>query len=50
MPSGCRFAPRCPLREPICTVRDPVLVPLPDTPDHQVRCWLRAPPGGSGHA
>ena len=44
MPSGCRFAPRCPLREPVCTARDPVLVPLPDAPDHQVRCWLRAPP------
>jgi peptide/nickel transport system ATP-binding protein len=44
MPSGCRFAPRCPLRQPICTSRDPVLVPLHDAPDHQVRCWLRAPP------
>ena len=44
MPSGCRFAPRCPFREPVCTSRDPVLVPLPDAPDHQVRCWLRAPP------
>jgi len=46
MPSGCRFAPRCPLREPICTARDPVLAPLPDAPEHHVRCWLRAPPGG----
>jgi oligopeptide/dipeptide ABC transporter ATP-binding protein len=50
MPSGCRFAPRCPLRQPVCTERDPVLVPLPGAPDHQVRCWLRAPPGESGHA
>jgi oligopeptide/dipeptide ABC transporter ATP-binding protein len=50
MPSGCRFAPRCPLRQPVCTQRDPVLVPLPDAPDHQVRCWLRAPPIGGGHA
>ncbi len=46
MPSGCRFAPRCPLCKPICTSRDPVLVPLPEAPDHFVRCWLRAPPGG----
>ena len=34
------------LREPICTARDPVLAPLLDAPEHQVRCWLRAPPGG----
>ena len=44
MPSGCRFAPRCPLREEVCTRRDPPLVALPDAPDHRVRCWLRAPP------
>ena len=50
MPSGCRFAPRCPLRQPICTARDPILVPLPDAPDHQVRCWVRAAPGEGGHA
>jgi len=50
MPSGCRFAQRCPLREPVCTTRDPVLVPLADAPDHRVRCWLRAPPSEAGHA
>jgi peptide/nickel transport system ATP-binding protein len=54
MPSGCRFAARCPLREPICTARDPLLVPLADAPDHRVRCWLRAPPSEmaseAGHA
>jgi peptide/nickel transport system ATP-binding protein len=49
MPSGCRFAPRCPLREDVCTQRDPSLVPLADAPDHQVRCWLRAPPSEAGH-
>ena len=49
MPSGCRFAPRCPLREPVCTLRDPPLVPLADAPEHQVRCWLRAPPSESVH-
>src|SRR5258708_10463050 len=26
MPKGCRFAPRCPLREPECSARDPHLV------------------------
>jgi peptide/nickel transport system ATP-binding protein len=50
MPSGCRFAARCPHREPACTTRDPVLVPLPKAADHQVRCWLRAPPVEAGHA
>jgi peptide/nickel transport system ATP-binding protein len=49
MPSGCRFAPRCPLREDVCTQRDPSLVPLADAPDHHVRCWLRAPPSEAGH-
>jgi peptide/nickel transport system ATP-binding protein len=49
MPTGCRFAPRCPLRESVCTMRDPPLVPLADAPDHHVRCWLRAPPVGGGH-
>ncbi len=49
MPTGCRFAPRCPLREAVCTLRDPPLVALADAPDHHVRCWLRAPPVGGGH-
>jgi len=49
MPSGCRFAQRCPIREPVCTTRDPLLVPLAGAPEHQVRCWLRAPPVEAGH-
>ncbi len=50
MPTGCRFAARCPLREAICTTRDPLLVKLADAPDHQVRCWVRSPPAEAGHA
>ena len=50
MPSGCRFAQRCPVREPMCTTRDPMLVPLAGAPEHGVRCWVRSPPTGAGHA
>jgi len=50
MPTGCRFAPRCPHREDACTTRDPLLVPLAGAREHQVRCWLRAPPAEAGHA
>jgi len=28
LPQGCRFAPRCPLREPICDQQDPELVSI----------------------
>lgn len=42
LPPGCRFAPRCRLREKygleICTVDEPELVNL--RPGHKVRCWL----------
>ena len=50
MPKGCRFAPRCPHREQACTTRDPPLVPLSGAREHEVRCWLRAPPAEAGHA
>jgi peptide/nickel transport system ATP-binding protein len=50
MPAGCRFAPRCPLREPVCTARNPLLVAAAGAPDHDVRCWVRAPQARSGHA
>ncbi len=42
MPPGCRFAPRCKLREKygleICTKVEPNLLTLDD--NHTVRCWL----------
>jgi oligopeptide/dipeptide ABC transporter ATP-binding protein len=42
LPSGCRFAPRCRLREEhglkICTVTEPDLIEI--SPNHLVRCWL----------
>ena len=41
MPEGCRFQGRCPLAEERCRERPP-LVPLTGTPDHAVRCWVRA--------
>jgi peptide/nickel transport system ATP-binding protein len=51
MPSGCRFAPRCFLREPACEARDPELVALPGAADHRVRCRVRAPsPVEAAHA
>lgn len=42
LPPGCRFAPRCRLRQEyqldICTAKEPDL--LPYKPNHSVRCWL----------
>jgi oligopeptide/dipeptide ABC transporter ATP-binding protein len=42
LPPGCRFAPRCRLREKfdleICTRDEPELVLV--RPNHKVRCWL----------
>jgi peptide/nickel transport system ATP-binding protein len=43
MPAGCRFRERCPLSQPICAERDPLLVPIAADPAHQARCWVRAP-------
>jgi peptide/nickel transport system ATP-binding protein len=42
MPAGCRYQSRCPLRIEKCAERPP-LNPLPGTPEHRVRCWVRAP-------
>lgn len=38
LPPGCRFAPRCPLAEPICTQEEPPL--LPDEHHHMVACHV----------
>jgi peptide/nickel transport system ATP-binding protein/oligopeptide transport system ATP-binding protein len=38
MPSGCRFASRCPYREEICTSKQPELVEQSD--GAKVRCWM----------
>jgi len=42
LPIGCRFAPRCQMREKygleICTKKDPDLCEV--KPAHTVRCWL----------
>ena len=47
LPPGCRFAPRCRLREQydlgICTRGEPELVEV--RPGHDVRCWLYASQG-----
>jgi oligopeptide/dipeptide ABC transporter ATP-binding protein len=41
MPGGCRFAPRCPLREAACETHAPSLEPVAGA--HHVRCRVRAP-------
>jgi oligopeptide/dipeptide ABC transporter ATP-binding protein len=42
LPPGCRFAPRCRVREQkglqICTEQEPDLIPI--EPGHKARCWL----------
>jgi peptide/nickel transport system ATP-binding protein len=47
MPSGCRYADRCPLRVARC-VEMPPLTALDGARRHEVRCWVRAgDPGGT---
>jgi peptide/nickel transport system ATP-binding protein len=38
LPSGCRFAPRCPYAQPRCTVEEPPMRNA-DSLDHQFACW-----------
>jgi peptide/nickel transport system ATP-binding protein len=45
-PSGCRFHPRCAFAEPVCSVRVPVLAPLPC--GHAASCLMVEP--NSGHS
>jgi len=40
MPSGCRFAPRCPLSTEHCRTDDPELQTVTD--GHSAACWVRA--------
>ena len=41
LPPGCKFAPRCPYAQPLCTQQQPGL--LEAKPGHWVRCFMRAP-------
>ena len=45
MPEGCRYQGRCPLRIDRCA-KLPPLVAVGATGQHQVRCWVTAPPTG----
>src|SRR6202023_2520799 len=46
-PSGCRFHPRCPFAEPLCSNATPKL-PLLDKAGHETTCYMAIP--GSGHS
>ncbi len=37
-PSGCRFHPRCPIAEEICSQQEPEFRQV--SPDHWVACWM----------
>jgi peptide/nickel transport system ATP-binding protein len=37
-PSGCRFHPRCPVAEDACSLRSPLLRPVPGDEGHLVAC------------
>ncbi len=41
VPTGCRFAPRCPNRQEPCDLKHPDLEPTAD--DHELRCYYPTP-------
>ena len=41
-PSGCRFHPRCPIAEDICSQEEPPLKDLDGHPGHKIACHLRS--------
>ena len=41
LPTGCKFAPRCPYGKEFCTLATPPLVEV--EPGHRVRCYMRQP-------
>jgi oligopeptide/dipeptide ABC transporter ATP-binding protein len=43
MPQGCRFAPRCALREKQCEAAPPDLNAVGGDATHEARCFVRAP-------
>ena len=48
MPSGCRFAPRCPHARDICRNEEPTLDPVDD--GATARCWIYSPRWSSEEA
>jgi oligopeptide/dipeptide ABC transporter ATP-binding protein len=50
LPTGCRFHPRCPIAEPVCTVEDPALAPDPQGAPRAAAClfaWREHPGRGA---
>jgi peptide/nickel transport system ATP-binding protein len=45
-PAGCRFHPRCPHAQPVCSARAPTLSPAAS--GQAVACWMHV--AGSGHS
>jgi oligopeptide transport system ATP-binding protein len=46
LPTGCRFHPRCPIAQPVCSAEDPALAPGPGTIEHVAAChfaWTARP-------
>jgi len=39
LPVGCRFAPRCERKQPVCSQKEPRLKPI-DRGNHRLACWF----------